>query len=114
MYTAISTIKGILATGRFKLLFKPNLISIDSEEKNILINASKKYSIPFDAVAGVDIYQYSHCADIDIETTGGKISVRCLDVDKAQNIKDILNTYVWETSFRKTGGKRLFDNLNEA
>lgn len=95
-YSAISTIKGIISTGRLKLLFKPHLIVLDEVEKKVRINSPNEQTLLYDDVTGIDLYYFNYCVDLDIETEDNKIRLKCLDIDSAQEIKDILNYYIWE------------------
>lgn len=95
-YIVVSTLKGILSTGRIKLLFKPNFILFDLQQKNLVINNTKNSPIPIRKVLGIDLIYHSYCADLDIETTGGIISVKSLDIGRAQHMRDILNIHIWK------------------
>ena len=95
-YSAVSTIKGIISTGRLKLLFKPHLIILNVEEMKIIINSPKTHVIFCDDITGIDLYYSHYCADMDIETTKKRFKIKCLGIDSAQEIKDVLNSYIWE------------------
>ena len=95
-YSAVSTIKGIISTGRLKLLFKPHLIILNVEEMKIIINSPKKQILSYDDVTGIDLYYSHYCADMDIETAKKRFRIKCLGIESAQEIKDVLNSYIWE------------------
>lgn len=98
---AISTIKGILATKRFLLLMKPDFISLDTKEKKILVNNKKKYAISFDDVLNIELVSSKRCVDVELDTAQGVLEIKCLDIDLAIKIRDLINVHLWERIHKK-------------
>ena len=98
-YKVKSNLWEAFITGRFNVFFSPDLFYLDFDKKEI---RTKAYQESLIEVTGACIIYHEkdisgkRYVDLEVETSGRNILVRCLNIHIAYKLKALIESYIWE------------------
>ncbi len=101
-YKATSSLIGILTTGKFSLLVKPDEIELDFSKKIIILNiGTVSFQFNLDRINDIELIKHNYCYDMIIDAEFQYFTVRCISRKKAKKLSTLIRSYIWTSMIKK-------------